>query len=131
MILLFPVYKTPGLTPGRGQNIFQCDYDKHPPKGLVCDVDVKNWFPCTQENHFNFHKSAPCIFLKLNKIYGWVPEYYNDTANLPEKMPLELKNHIAEQKKINAKMVTITLYSFTHSHIMNNLTTFVSLLLPP
>jgi len=65
---LFTVYRKPGLTPGRGQNIYNCDYDRPPNENQVCDVDVKNWFPCTQENNFNYHKSALCIFIKLNKV---------------------------------------------------------------
>ncbi|KDR20644.1 Sodium/potassium-transporting ATPase subunit beta-2 [Zootermopsis nevadensis] len=92
------VYRKPGLTPGRGQNIYNCDYDKPPNENQVCDVIVKNWDPCTQENNFNYHKSAPCIFIKLNKIYDWRPEFYNDTNNLPEKMPRDLKAHIGMLK---------------------------------
>jgi sodium/potassium-transporting ATPase subunit beta len=87
-------YKTPGSVSGRGQNIYNCDYGQNPPPGQVCDVDIKMWAPCVQENNYNYHRSAPCIFLKLNKIFGWVPEYYNETTNLPEKMPEDLKNHI-------------------------------------
>lgn len=96
------VYRKPGLTPGRGQNIYNCDYDRPPGKGQVCDVDVKNWAPCTQENNFNYHKSGPCIFLKLNKIYGWIPEFYNDSRNLPAAMPKDLKKHIEDQSKNNS-----------------------------
>lgn len=91
---LILVYKTPGLTPGSGQNIFNCDYTRLPPPGQVCEVDIKNWHPCTQENNYNYHKSAPCIFLKLNKIYGWVPEYYNDPSKLPSSMPRSLQDLI-------------------------------------
>lgn len=29
------------------------------------------------------------------QIYAWRPDFYNDTENLPEKMPLDLKEHIA------------------------------------
>lgn len=97
------VYRTPGLTPGRGQNIFNCDYEHLPGPGQVCDEDVKSWSPCTSENHYGYHKSQPCIFLKLNKIYGWIPEYYNDTNNLPEKMPQELKTYINSQKANHPK----------------------------
>ncbi|XP_071445292.1 sodium/potassium-transporting ATPase subunit beta-2-like isoform X1 [Hetaerina americana] len=97
------VYRTPGLTPGRGQNIFNCDYNHLPGPGQVCDEDVKNWKPCTSENYYDYHKSTPCIFLKLNKIYGWVPEYYNDTENLPKEMPEDLKEYIHDLKKTNPK----------------------------
>ncbi|XP_046734620.1 sodium/potassium-transporting ATPase subunit beta-2-like [Diprion similis] len=96
------VYRKPGLTPGRGANIHNCDFDQLPSPGQVCDVDIKNWDPCTKENNYNYHKSAPCVFLKLNKIYGWRPEYYNDTKSLPDKMPRDLKEHIVELEKKNA-----------------------------
>ncbi|XP_012259711.2 sodium/potassium-transporting ATPase subunit beta-2 [Athalia rosae] len=99
------VYRKPGLTPGRGSNIHNCDYDQPPAPGQVCDVDVKNWLPCNKENNFNYHKSAPCVFLKLNKIYGWRPSFYNDTDSLPEAMPRELKQHIMELKAKDAKQL--------------------------
>uniref|UniRef100_A0A1B6KZH3 Sodium/potassium-transporting ATPase subunit beta n=1 Tax=Graphocephala atropunctata TaxID=36148 RepID=A0A1B6KZH3_9HEMI len=95
------VYRRPGLTPGRGQNIYNCDYDRPPGRGQVCDVDVKNWYPCTSENKFNYHHSGPCVFIKLNKIYGWHPDYYNDTSTLPDHMPDDLKSHIMSQKSVN------------------------------
>lgn len=85
------VYKTPGTnTPGRGQNIFNCKYNSPPPPGKVCDVNIKDFKRCTQENNYSYHKSSPCVFLKLNKIYGWIPQYYNDTFNLPHNMPRQL-----------------------------------------
>lgn len=90
------VYKTPGLTPGRGQNIFDCKYTMPPPPGQVCDVNIKDFDKCTQENNYSYHKSSPCIFLKLNKIYGWIPAFYNDTGNLPDKMPKSLRHIIAQ-----------------------------------
>ncbi|XP_073994939.1 nervana 2 [Rhodnius prolixus] len=99
------IYRRPGLTPGRGQNIYNCDYDRPPGKGQVCDVDVKNWLPCNAENDFNYHQSSPCVFIKLNKIYGWQPDYYNDTADFPENMPDDLKNHIITQKAKNPELV--------------------------
>lgn len=97
--ILFVVYKTPGLTPGRGQNIYNCDYNQPPPKGQVCDVDIKAWSPCTKENNYSYHKSSPCIFLKLNKIYDWIPEFYNSSQNLPQNMPESLKTYIAGIEK--------------------------------
>lgn len=102
------VYRKPGLTPGRGQNIYNCDYDRPPGKGQVCDVDVKNWKPCVEENNFNYHKSGPCIFLKLNRIFGWTPQYYNDTRGLPAGMPKELKQHIeAISRNSSQRMNTV------------------------
>ncbi len=91
------MYKTPGLTPGRGQNIYNCKYASPPPPGQVCDVNIKEFDVCTQENNYSYHKSSPCVFLKLNKIYGWIPEYYNQTNALPEGMPKHLKQYIEKQ----------------------------------
>lgn len=92
--LYFSVYKTPGLTTGRGQNIFGCNYNQPPPPGKVCDVNIKDFKKCTQENYYSYHKSSPCIFLKLNKIYGWIPEFYNRTQFLPPNMPRQLVEKI-------------------------------------
>ncbi|KAG8229989.1 hypothetical protein J437_LFUL012265, partial [Ladona fulva] len=39
----------------------------------------------------------------LFRIYGWVPEYYNDPADLPEKIPIGLKRHINGTANSNPK----------------------------
>ncbi|XP_001604156.1 sodium/potassium-transporting ATPase subunit beta-2 [Nasonia vitripennis] len=96
--------------PGRENqdNRVYCDYGKPAPQGKVCDVIVGDWHPCTKSNFYNYQKSAPCIFLKLNKIYGWLPAYYNDTSKLPDNMPADLKNHIASQKPQNRDTVWVS-----------------------
>lgn len=98
------------MTPGRGQNIYNCDYRNPPPKGQVCDVDIKSWDPCTLENNYSYHKSSPCIFIKLNKIYGWVPEYYNRTDQLPHEMPDHLRQAINDTEKTKSHEVTINIW---------------------
>lgn len=67
-------------------------------------MDVNSWAPCHVENEFGYHKSSPCIFLKLNKIYGWRPEFYNDTNHLDERMPKALVQYI---KTVPSKEVNI------------------------
>lgn len=101
-------YRKPGSTPGRGANIQACDYGIPVAPGKVCGVDIKSWHPCIYENFYNYHYQAPCIFLKLNKIYGWRPEFYDDVDNLPEKMPATLKNLIqAEANKSSDYLKTV------------------------
>lgn len=96
------VYKTPGLsTPNRGQNAHNCDYGNPPPSGMVCDVDIKAFGSCIQENHYNYHRSSPCIFLKLNKIFGWRPDTYKKNETLPGNMPKDLKEYIKEISEKN------------------------------
>ncbi|KAL1130851.1 hypothetical protein AAG570_012092, partial [Ranatra chinensis] len=32
--------------------------------------------PCTKKNGYNYRKGQPCVFLKLNRIFGWKPTDY-------------------------------------------------------
>jgi sodium/potassium-transporting ATPase subunit beta len=54
--------------------------------------------PCVSEKKFGYEIGRPCIFLKLNKIYNWNPDYFTDPSKLPEKMPAVLKKHIQSRK---------------------------------
>lgn len=94
-------YKTPGTVQGRGQSSHTCKYGADLPRGTVCNVEVASFAPCTQENKYNYHRSAPCIFLKLNKIFGWIPQFYNDTSALPDDMPDKLKTFIKGKEAVN------------------------------
>ncbi|KAK0088506.1 hypothetical protein PV325_011807 [Microctonus aethiopoides] len=98
-------YKKPGNTPDRGTNIKICDYNSLPNPGQVCVVEVRQWDHCTQENYFGYHKSSPCVFLKLNKIFGWRPEFYNTTAGLPDEMPRSLKEHISHLNATDSRQL--------------------------
>ncbi|KAJ2944448.1 hypothetical protein O0L34_g3788 [Tuta absoluta] len=60
----------------------------------VCDVPVDDFHPCTPQNQYNYEEAGPCVFLKLNKIFNWVPKPYNTTEDLPQNMPEDLKQHI-------------------------------------
>ncbi|XP_047041943.1 sodium/potassium-transporting ATPase subunit beta-2-like [Helicoverpa zea] len=88
------VYKRDGKKAGASQNIHNCDFQLPAPAGKVCDVDISAWGPCLEDNHFAYQKSTPCVFLKLNKIFGWKPAFYNSSEHLPEEMPTDLKEHI-------------------------------------
>ncbi|CAH0726363.1 unnamed protein product, partial [Brenthis ino] len=101
------VYKRKGQTAGAGEHIHPCKFNATTPPGKVCDVDVSGLKPCVEENHFSFHKSSPCIFLKLNRIYGWVPEFYDGIENLPEDMPVDLKSHIKNITYYNSKLANM------------------------
>lgn len=87
-------YHDPTLLPGGGKNQVLCDFDTPPTSGNVCAVDVSQLGPCSRNEGYSYNKSAPCIFVKLNRIYGWIPQYYDDVNDLPWNMPTDLKNHI-------------------------------------
>lgn len=82
--------------PGHSNRVI-CNYDKPAPgPGKVCNVDVlgAHWGPCTKNTNYGYTASSPCVFLKLNRIFGWKPEVYDDPNNLPEDMPTDLVNRI-------------------------------------
>lgn len=76
-----------------------------------CKIDLKAFDPCTAEKGFGYKIGKPCIFLKLNKIYNWTPNYYKKGDTLPAKMPINLKTLInntaaADEKKLEVVWVS-------------------------
>lgn len=101
-------YKDHTLLPGGGTNQVICDFKTPPTGGNVCAVEVNKLAPCVAEDGYSYNKSAPCIFIKLNRIYGWVPEYYDDINELPEDMPSDLVDHIKSLLPEERKQVWIS-----------------------
>lgn len=101
-------YRKPGLTPGRGSNIYRCTYGSPAPPGKVCEIDIKHWSPCTAENYYNYHLQGPCVFIKLNKIFGWVPEFYKSIEEIPKDVPDDLMNYLIEERNK---------HNFTHEKV--------------
>lgn len=62
--------------------------------------------PCTAENGYGYNTRKPCVFLKLNKIYNWQPEFYESIDDLPDDMPQLLKDHIKNQNDLNTVWVS-------------------------
>lgn len=87
-----------------------CDFNNKAPAGKVCTMSLDVLRNCTPGNGFGYgySRSSPCVFVKLNKIYGWQPEYYNNTDELPEEMPDHLKTYIrsASEKSRNTVWVS-------------------------
>jgi hypothetical protein len=53
------------------------------------------------------HRRVVNVHLSINfQIYDWRPEFYNDTNNLPEKMPRHLKEHIYAVARKDRRMVS-------------------------
>lgn len=65
---VFAAYHVAQKLPGGGKNQQVCDFDQPPQDGKVCEVNVKNFQPCTMEMGYGFNRSSPCIFIKLNKV---------------------------------------------------------------
>lgn len=93
-LLIITAYNDSKLLSNGGQNQKHCDFDTYPRDDQVCALDISQLKDCSSINGYGFNKSAPCVFLKLNRIFGWKPIFYNDITDLPEKMPDSLKDHI-------------------------------------
>ncbi|XP_059481321.1 sodium/potassium-transporting ATPase subunit beta-2-like [Neocloeon triangulifer] len=96
-----------------GQHRQICDHERVPQNRSLtsCSVDISQWDPCTAQHGYGYNQSAPCVFLKLNRIFNWVPEFYNSSDELPEDMPKDLKEHITkvsntEHEKLNMIWIT-------------------------
>lgn len=74
----------------------------------VCAVSLEKFDPCLKKNMYGYNKSAPCVFLKLNKIYDWVPEYYDNVSALPDEMPEDLKWHIKQLPSDQHKQIWVS-----------------------
>jgi len=77
-------------------NLVDCSKAKLTNDAQFCKFDISVLSGCAGDN-FGYDKGQPCIILKLNKIFGLIPQYCNDTKNLPEKakdMPETLKKRI-------------------------------------
>lgn len=103
-----------------GEYFTSCSFDKPPAEGKVCSFDIKLLgTQCTKEENFGYERGRPCILLKLNRIFGWVPEPYDDPNNLPASMPTELKEYIKTKAAENKDQVLSS--SIIRPHLCNAL----------
>lgn len=73
-----------------------CSYGQTHESSEVCVFNTDLFGECSRSNSYGYKANQPCIFLKLNKIFGWNPE----VIDAPQKdMPEDL------QKVINATSV--------------------------
>lgn len=75
-------------------------------------MDVESWGPCVHENGFAYNKSTPCVFLKLNKIFGWKPQFYDTADSLPSAMPKDLVEHIRNMTAYDKNYVSVVFFLF-------------------
>ncbi|XP_029172766.1 sodium/potassium-transporting ATPase subunit beta-1-like [Nylanderia fulva] len=68
--------------------------DKRP-----CFFDIESLGVCSKPPYGYMNPLQPCIFIKFNKRFDWVPIYYNKSSPLPENMPSALQNAVRSSKK--------------------------------
>lgn len=92
------------------QNAVNCSEQDKPPVGKFCKVSLQSFGACHKSMNYGYATKQPCVFLKLNKIFNWIPDIYNDSTSLPKKMPEHLKDHIRdlERHKQNTNLVWVS-----------------------
>lgn len=116
--LILEYYK-PNKISKSGRQMKTCSYNDYPDARFneVCEVDPRDWGECSKEQYFNYHKNSPCVFIKLNRIYGWIPNYYDNPNELPEDMPNELKKHIMSiNNTLEVSKSMLVLFNFVISN---------------
>ncbi|TPP60894.1 Sodium:potassium dependent atpase beta subunit [Fasciola gigantica] len=59
-----------------------CEKTKTPDDvDLVCKFYPIDMGVCVKENNYGYDRSQPCVVLKINKVYGWLPDIINATAS--------------------------------------------------
>ena len=71
-----------------------CNWNCYPPLGYICAFDIQKFKHCNEETDFGFAEGRPCIFVKLNRIFDWVPVVYKSVDEFPNSMPKELIERI-------------------------------------
>ncbi|KAI8427384.1 hypothetical protein MSG28_001939 [Choristoneura fumiferana] len=89
-------YENKSLLVNRGVNQRDCGTMK-PPRAEVCAFNTSQLGPCSAENSYGYKDKMPCFIIKLNRIYNWNPDYYDDPHNLPPDMPADVKDYIANK----------------------------------
>ncbi|XP_063699441.1 sodium/potassium-transporting ATPase subunit beta [Culicoides brevitarsis] len=83
----------------KADNRVECSFDNPPTDEKVCNINIDKFDQCTPKHNYSYPKGKPCVFLKLNKIYNWRPTLYNNSKELPEKMPQHLKTFIESEER--------------------------------
>lgn len=93
---LDPYYDT-----SNSETLLDCTYGTETKKNETCRFPVK-LESCSKEN-YGYDKKTPCIYVKVNKIMGWVPECYTkeEIDELPD-MPEDLKEKIKKLTTVEA-----------------------------
>lgn len=58
-------------------HIVDCSFNKLPTVNETCKVDIEAMTPCVHSNDYGYSKGSPCVFIKLKKTLGWIPEFFD------------------------------------------------------
>ncbi|KAJ8729742.1 hypothetical protein PYW08_001323 [Mythimna loreyi] len=86
-------YNNKSLLINKGVNQRDCG-DVKPPRAEVCAFNTSSFGDCSSENDYGYANKTPCLIIKLNRLYDFNPDFYDDPGDLPPDMPPDIKNYI-------------------------------------
>ncbi|KAH8329035.1 hypothetical protein KR074_001987 [Drosophila pseudoananassae] len=88
-----------------GRDMKHCNFGQKNDPSDVCVVNIDTFGDCSKANSYGYKSNQPCIFLKLNKIFGWEPQVYEEAQ---KDMPDDLKSYINATKPEERKQVWVS-----------------------
>ncbi|KAH7967285.1 hypothetical protein HPB49_023817 [Dermacentor silvarum] len=77
-----------------GEHLRTCSFEQpiDPKENKACRFALESIASnCSSAQQFGYEYGQPCVLLKLNRIFGWVPEPF-DNGSYPQKIPDSVKN---------------------------------------
>ncbi|KAJ2944451.1 hypothetical protein O0L34_g3791 [Tuta absoluta] len=89
-------YKNRSLLITEGENQRDCGTEK-PPRAEVCAFNTSLLGPCSSEHNYGYPNRTPCFIIKLNRLYDWNPDFYDDPGDMPPDMPPDIQDYIVNE----------------------------------
>ncbi|XP_053602837.1 sodium/potassium-transporting ATPase subunit beta-2-like [Plodia interpunctella] len=89
-------YENKSMLINKGVNQIDCPNELRPPRDEVCAFDVTKIGACTKDTDYGYSGDKPCFVIKLNKLYGFKPDYYDTLEDLPEDIPQHIRDYMTE-----------------------------------
>ncbi|KAG6452979.1 sodium/potassium-transporting ATPase subunit beta-2-like [Manduca sexta] len=86
-------YENKTLLPNGGVNQRDCG-DVKPPREEVCSFNTSQFGPCSKEFGYGYAAKTPCLIIKLNRLFDWKPQFYENPGAIPPEMPPDLQEFI-------------------------------------
>ncbi|EZA51909.1 Sodium/potassium-transporting ATPase subunit beta-1 [Ooceraea biroi] len=65
-----------------------------------CFFDIESLGVCGKPPYGYTYPTQPCVLIKFNKRFDWVPVHYNKSSQLPENMPHTLQESVRSSNKL-------------------------------
>jgi sodium/potassium-transporting ATPase subunit beta len=89
-------------------NVVDCE-QRNPKKKEVCSFNLDDLRGvCTKEQDYGYKNGTPCVLLKVNKVYGWMPQPFDNESltDLDDQHAQDAKEKLKD--RINSNFIGVT-----------------------